>query len=594
MQLQLHPALPIRLRRWLSLGCALVAAGAWSTPRAAAGSLTGSTNVLRNVSINLTTNGTLDWVHWGLYTETSINRKAGVVPQISDFAPLDNTNGFVEVYHYADNQNGYTWTDGDPVAGVTNTTTGVWAYGLPLLGTGFQITAPAGLTTRTLKVYCGAYSGLGRFEARLSDESAPAYLTTFGNPLGNGPSREVTLHYAANSDHQHITVRWTLAQQSGPGASSANVTLQAAALAAEGVNNPPVVRITSPAADANIAAPADLSLTATASDPDGSVVRVEFFVDGLKVGEDSTSPFSAAWNNPAPGRYTLTAVVTDNGGETTTSSPVAVTVYRSGGSLVGSLALPPQAVNLTTEGTADWQHWGLSPSNVVNRKAGITPLLGGLELVGAGELRFYGDNYTAFSWVDGTPTVAAGPAPNGVFVIGLGQGFTFRAPADSSTRRLRVYAGLYGALGHFEAWLTDFSAPTYFNHSLSNFFGNDYGVFTLDYAAGGPGESLIVRYVADRLFDADFGNVTLQAATLAGGGIPWLPVQILPPELSQGRLIFSFQTQAARSYEIQARDGFADGAPWQTLSTVPGTGGLVTVTNQTTPFAPRFYRVETR
>src|SRR5689334_20561405 len=104
---------------------------------APAGSLTGSSrDIPRNSSVNLSTNGTVDWVHWGVYTETSINRKAGVVPKISDFSPLDNTNGFLEVYQFADNYNGYTWTDGDPIAGVTNTTTGVWAYGIPVIGTG--------------------------------------------------------------------------------------------------------------------------------------------------------------------------------------------------------------------------------------------------------------------------------------------------------------------------------------------------------------------------------------------------------------------------------------------------------------------------
>src|SRR5213075_2302395 len=39
-------------------------------------------------NINLTAEGALDWVHWGLYTESSINRKAGVTPQIPDYIPV--------------------------------------------------------------------------------------------------------------------------------------------------------------------------------------------------------------------------------------------------------------------------------------------------------------------------------------------------------------------------------------------------------------------------------------------------------------------------------------------------------------------------
>src|SRR5216117_567147 len=88
--------------------------------------------------VDLTAIGTRDWVHWGLFTETSLDRKANVVPQISDFTLLDATNGFAFVYQYADNDNGYSWSDGTPVPAVNNTPTGVWAYGTPNLHSGFQ------------------------------------------------------------------------------------------------------------------------------------------------------------------------------------------------------------------------------------------------------------------------------------------------------------------------------------------------------------------------------------------------------------------------------------------------------------------------
>src|SRR6266496_4985696 len=93
--------------------------------------------------INLTSEGEIDWAHWGLYTETSVDRKANVVPQISDFALLDNTNGNAYAYQFSDNDNGYSWSDGSPTASVTDTTTGVWAYDFPNADTGFSITAPA-------------------------------------------------------------------------------------------------------------------------------------------------------------------------------------------------------------------------------------------------------------------------------------------------------------------------------------------------------------------------------------------------------------------------------------------------------------------
>src|SRR5262245_27809697 len=87
-------------------------------------------------AVDLTQEGQIDWVHWGLYTETSLDRKAGVVPQISDYTPQDSPTGFVFIYQFGDNFNGYTWRDGTPTSAVTNSTTGVWAYGTPLIGSG--------------------------------------------------------------------------------------------------------------------------------------------------------------------------------------------------------------------------------------------------------------------------------------------------------------------------------------------------------------------------------------------------------------------------------------------------------------------------
>src|SRR5687768_3983574 len=87
--------------------------------------------------VDLTSEGKIDWVHWGLHTDSTLNRKAGVAPLIADFVRQDASNGFSFIYQYADNFNGYSWGDGFPETAVTNTTTGVWAFGTPLIGSGF-------------------------------------------------------------------------------------------------------------------------------------------------------------------------------------------------------------------------------------------------------------------------------------------------------------------------------------------------------------------------------------------------------------------------------------------------------------------------
>jgi Bacterial Ig domain len=88
------------------------------------------------------------------------------------------------------------------------------------------------------------------------------------------------------------------------------------------------VSLTSPANGARFTSPAKVSLAATAADPDGTVIRVEFFNGSTRLSEDTTAPYTAQWNTGAAGTYTLTARATDNAGATTSSSPVTITVVK--------------------------------------------------------------------------------------------------------------------------------------------------------------------------------------------------------------------------------------------------------------------------
>jgi hypothetical protein len=70
-----------------------------------------------------------------------------------------------------------------------------------------------------------------------------------------------------------------------------------------------------------------INLTATASDSDGSVTKVEFYQDAIKLGEDTTNPYEYAWTGFAAGDYSLTARATDNDGNVGTSAAVPITVF---------------------------------------------------------------------------------------------------------------------------------------------------------------------------------------------------------------------------------------------------------------------------
>lgn len=102
-------------------------------------------------------------------------------------------------------------------------------------------------------------------------------------------------------------------------------------------NTPPSVQVTFPSNNASFASGKSIFLAAHASDPDGSVSRVEFYATvnysgegGLPsttlIGSDATAPYQVAWNYPSADTYAVTARVIDNRGGTTVSGPVKVTV----------------------------------------------------------------------------------------------------------------------------------------------------------------------------------------------------------------------------------------------------------------------------
>lgn len=94
------------------------------------------------------------------------------------------------------------------------------------------------------------------------------------------------------------------------------------------VNTPPTVSLTSPTEGSSFGVGSNVTLNATAAD-DVAVTGVEFFVDNVSIGTDTTAPYSAAWNNVPLGAHVLKAVATD-GTNSTTSTLVNVTVTGFG------------------------------------------------------------------------------------------------------------------------------------------------------------------------------------------------------------------------------------------------------------------------
>ena len=91
-------------------------------------------------------------------------------------------------------------------------------------------------------------------------------------------------------------------------------------------NRLPTVALTTPTTGASFTAPANLTLTATASDPENRLARVEFYSGATLIGAVSEAPFSMTWPSVAAGTYSLTAMAVDLDGGTATSTTATVSV----------------------------------------------------------------------------------------------------------------------------------------------------------------------------------------------------------------------------------------------------------------------------
>ncbi|WP_299551671.1 Ig-like domain-containing protein [Seonamhaeicola sp.] len=94
------------------------------------------------------------------------------------------------------------------------------------------------------------------------------------------------------------------------------------------VTNYPNVSITSPNNGTDFPADSNLTVNASASDPDAgdSISRVDFYVNGILRFTDFEAPYSFNFENLEIGNYALTAVARDNNFATTTSTVINITV----------------------------------------------------------------------------------------------------------------------------------------------------------------------------------------------------------------------------------------------------------------------------
>ncbi len=94
-------------------------------------------------------------------------------------------------------------------------------------------------------------------------------------------------------------------------------------------------------------APADVPLTATATDPDGTISKVEFYRNGLLINTDTTAPYGYTQEDLPAGSYTVQAKAYDNADATATAERSFTVTAASGPTLVAA----PSSVSVAEGGT---------------------------------------------------------------------------------------------------------------------------------------------------------------------------------------------------------------------------------------------------
>jgi hypothetical protein len=135
---------------------------------------------------------------------------------------------------------------------------------------------------------------------------------------------------------------------SGSNPSPTSFTINGQTCGAPAQNALPTVSLTSPASGASYEAPADVPITATASDSDGTISKVEFYRNGLLINTDTTAPYSYTQEDLPAGSYTVQARAYDNANGTATAERAFTVTAASGPQLVAT----PSAVAVTEGGTA--------------------------------------------------------------------------------------------------------------------------------------------------------------------------------------------------------------------------------------------------
>ncbi|HTR55037.1 MAG TPA: hypothetical protein VMJ10_30335 [Kofleriaceae bacterium] len=153
---------------------------------------------------------------------------------------------------------------------------------------------------------------------------------------------------------------------------------------------------------------------------------------------------------------------------------------------------------LSTEGTADWAHWGMSSATTFDHAASGGKI-SDITVVGSSfQTRVYNISVTA-SWTNGTPDATASQIGTGTGTNSPGA-LVLTVPAGVASHTLKMYVGGRASHGQLDLTLSDASAGPYSNADYSG-GGAYHAYYTIVYNAASDGQTLNVSW-------SDLGDTT--------------------------------------------------------------------------------------
>ena len=207
-------------------------------------------------------------------------------------------------------------------------------------------------------------------------------------------------------------------------------------------NPPPKIALTLPLHWTNFSPGTNITLSVTASDVNGSVTNVEFFLGTNKFGNVTNAPYQLTWSNATSGLYTISARAFDNGGITRTSFSRTISVNNgsrwsmeegSGPTAFDTLGLTNRA---TLRNGVTWTGAGKFGGGVSLNSAALNYL----DVPASDDVELAGRNFTVALWVKTSKTGAQtlvekqGFTDRGIFMLAINRDAV--APG-----RLSVYNG---------------------------------------------------------------------------------------------------------------------------------------------------------